>query len=117
MGSRQNSNPSKLLWLSLLPVRMKKINPKIKVLEWSQHFSHYKYMGIFSQCSGAANSSVPGPILPNNEPIQDFMVVLVTCKNIDKSIKNEGASRHKIFHIITLWELSVAISDLILPKT
>ena len=30
---RRNSNPSKLLWLSLLPARMKKIESKIKVLE------------------------------------------------------------------------------------
>ena len=32
----------------LLPVRMKKIHPKMMALEWSQHFSHYKSMGIFS---------------------------------------------------------------------
>ena len=30
---RRNSNSSKLLWLSLLPARMKKIQSKIKVLE------------------------------------------------------------------------------------
>ena len=54
--SCQNSNSSKLLLLVLLPVRMKKIHPKTKVLEWSQHFSHYKSMGIFSRFSRAANS-------------------------------------------------------------
>ena len=37
-----NSNPSKLLWLVLLSARMKRIHPKMKVLEWSQHFPHYK---------------------------------------------------------------------------
>ena len=42
-----NSNSSELLWLVLLSARMKKIHPKMKVLEWSQHFSHYKSMGIF----------------------------------------------------------------------
>ena len=41
MESCRNSNPSKLLWLALISARMKKIHPKIKVLEWSQHFSHY----------------------------------------------------------------------------
>ena len=30
-------------------------------------------------------------ILPNFEPIQDIMVVLVTCKNQEDPIKNEGA--------------------------
>ena len=39
----------------------------------------------------AANSSVPGRILSNFEPIQDFMVVLVTCKYKEEPIKNEGA--------------------------
>ena len=41
MKSCRNSNPSKLLWLTLLPARMKKIHWKMKVLEWSQRFSHY----------------------------------------------------------------------------
>ena len=47
MESCRQSNSSKLLWLVLLPARMKKIHPKMKALEWSQHFSHYKSMGIF----------------------------------------------------------------------
>ena len=91
MESCPNSNPSKLLWLVLLSARMKKIHLKMKVLEWSQHFSHYKSMGIFSRRSRAANSQVPSRILPNFEPIRDFMVVLVTCKNKEEQIKNEGA--------------------------
>ena len=40
MESCQNSDSSKLLWLVLLPARIKKIHPKMKALEWSQHFSH-----------------------------------------------------------------------------
>ena len=56
MESCRNLNPSKLLWLTLLPVRMKKIHWKMKVLEWSQLFSHYKSMGIFSKRSRAAKS-------------------------------------------------------------
>ena len=47
MESCRNSNSSELLWLVLLPARMKKIHPKMKVPEWSQHFSHCKSMGIF----------------------------------------------------------------------
>ena len=34
--STLNSNSSKLLWLSLLPAKMKKIQSKMKALEWSQ---------------------------------------------------------------------------------
>ena len=52
MESCQNSKPSKLLWLTLLPVRMKTIHWKMKVLEWSQRFSHYKSMGIFPNAQG-----------------------------------------------------------------
>ena len=54
MESCRNSNPSKLLWLTLLPARMKKIHWKMKALEWSQRFSHYKYksMGIFPNAQG-----------------------------------------------------------------
>ena len=47
MESCQNSISSKLLWLVLLPAIMKKINPKMTALEWSQYFSHYKSIGIF----------------------------------------------------------------------
>ena len=36
VGSTLNSNSSKLLWLSLLPARMRKIQSKMKALEWSQ---------------------------------------------------------------------------------
>ena len=44
-------------------------------------------MGIFPK---AANSTIQGPIWPN-EPIRAFMVVLVTCKNEEDPFKNEGA--------------------------
>ena len=52
MESCPNSTPSKLLWLVLLSARMKKIHPKMKVQEWSQHFSYYKSMGIFPDAQG-----------------------------------------------------------------
>ena len=52
MESCRNSNPSKLLWLTLKLARMKKTNLKLKALEWSQHFSHYKSIGIFSDAEG-----------------------------------------------------------------
>ena len=66
---------------------MKKIRPKMKVQEWSQHFSHYKSMGIFPDAQGQLTHK----ILPNFEPIRDCIVVHVTCKNEEEQIKNEGA--------------------------
>ena len=72
MDSCWNSNPSKLSWLVLLSARMVKIHPKMKVLEWSQHFSHNKSMGIFPDAQvqlthkslvGSCRISIPFEIL------------------------------------------------------
>ena len=46
---------------------------------------------VFFRRSRAANSKVSGGILPKFELIQTFIVVLVTCKNEEDPIKNEGA--------------------------
>ena len=37
--SGPNSNSSEILWLSSLPASMKKIRSKMKVLEWTQHYT------------------------------------------------------------------------------
>ena len=50
--SSRKWNSSKLSCMSLLPARMKMIHTKMKELEWSQHFSHYKSMGIFQDAQG-----------------------------------------------------------------
>ena len=52
MESCRNSFPFKLLRLALLSARMKKIHPKMKEIEWSHYFSHYKSMGIFPDAQG-----------------------------------------------------------------
>ena len=52
---------------------------------------------VFFKRSRAANSDVSSGILPKFEHIQAFIVVLVTCKNEEDPIKNEGAkSANKI---------------------
>ena len=45
-------NSFKLLCMSSLPARMRMIDSKMKVLECSQDFSHYKSMGIFPDAQG-----------------------------------------------------------------
>ena len=50
--SGQNLNSSKLLCMSLLPAGMRMIDSKMKELECSQDFSHYKSMGIFPDAQG-----------------------------------------------------------------
>ena len=62
----------------------------MKVLECSQHFSHYKSMEIFSDAQEAVNSPVLGPIWPNFELVQDVIDVLITWKYKEDQIKNEG---------------------------
>ena len=55
IGSGRNSNSFKLLRLSLSPAGMNKIQSKMKALECSQYFSHYKSMEIFPDVQGVLN--------------------------------------------------------------
>ena len=43
----RNSNSSKFSCMSSLLARLKMIQSKMKELEWSRYFPHYKFMGIF----------------------------------------------------------------------
>ena len=90
MESCRNSNSSGLLWLVLLHARKKKIHPKLKVLEWSQHIYHHKSMGIFPDAKGQILISPwfdPAEFLAF---LEFLMVGLVACKNDQDPSKNEG---------------------------
>ena len=50
--SGRNLNSSKLSCMSSLPARMRMIDSKMKELECSQDFSHYKSMRIFPDAQG-----------------------------------------------------------------
>ena len=50
-------------------------------------------------CSRAAHSAVHGQIGPNFEHSLDVITVLVTCKNEEERIKNEGARELTTFFI------------------
>ena len=52
VANLRNSNSSKLSCMSSIPVRMKKIKLKMKAVDCSQDFSHYKPMGIFQDAQG-----------------------------------------------------------------
>ena len=63
--SGRNLNSFKLLCMSSLPANMRMIDSKMKELECSQHFSHYKSMEIFSDAQGQLTPQSlvrPGPI-------------------------------------------------------
>ena len=87
VGSTLNSNSSKLLWLSLLPARTKKIQSKMKVLEWSQqcYIIHQ-----FLRCPREANSLIGDGILMKFKLIQALIVVLIVCKNEEDPFKIES---------------------------
>ena len=68
--------------MSSLPARMRLIKSKMKELECSQDFSHYKSMGIFPDAQGQ---------LTPQSLVRDVMNVLVTCKYEEDLIKNRGA--------------------------
>ena len=50
--SGRTLNSSKLSYMFSLPARMRMIKSKMKELECSQYFSHYKSMGIFPGAQG-----------------------------------------------------------------
>ena len=79
MVSGRNFKSFKLSCMTSLPARMRMIKSKMRELECSQDFSHYK-SGDFSRCPRAANSAVLGPIWPNFEPVRGVINVLITCK-------------------------------------
>ena len=72
----------------LVTCRMEKIKLKMKVLDCSQDFSHNKSMGIFPGAQGQLTLQSRSDLV-KFELVQDFMVVLLTCKNEDP-IKNKA---------------------------
>ena len=84
---------------ALVSCKNVKVQLKMKALGWLQHFPIIS-LWIFFRCSRAANSTVLGPIWPNFELIRDVINVLVTCKNEEDSIKNEGARVFTTLYII-----------------
>ena len=72
VGSCRISNPFEILWLSLLPARIKKNKLKMKKLEWSQDFPHYNPMGAIC-CHGEFWSDLTQNLMqsiphPNDAP-------------------------------------------------
>ena len=112
----QNSNSSKLLSLSSLPARMKKIQSKMKELDCSQDFPHNKSKGIFFTRLRAANSAVLGRIWLKFELVRDIIDVLVTCKYEEDQIKNERARVLTRLYDVFLDATYSEVSGGILPK-
>ena len=63
---------------------------KMKALECSQQFSHYKSMEIFQTFKGSYFCR-PWSDLAEFQPIQALLAVLITCKNKEDPMKNGRA--------------------------
>ena len=101
MESCPNSNPSKLLWLTLLPAKMKKIHRKMKVLEWSQRCSHYKSMEIFPNAKGQVThkSFVRYCSISNPSEILWVSLLPARMKKIQSKMKAIEWSQHYSFNL------------------
>ena len=96
MVSGQNWILSKLSFMSSLPARMKMIHTKMKELECSQDFSHYKSMGIFQDAQGQLTPQSlvkSGPNL-NLSEILWLSLLPASMKKIRLKMKALACSQH-----------------------
>ena len=82
-GSGRTSNSSKLLWLSSLPARIKKIKSNMKM-----HIYPIYYPNIYPDAQGQVT---PESVVGSGRNWHDFIVVLLTCKNEENPIEKNGA--------------------------
>ena len=95
---------TKLLCIFLFPARMKKFQSKIKPLEWSQHFSHCKTMGIFSDAQGqiTPQSIVESSRISNSSKILWLSLLPAKMKKIHLKMKTLECSQHYTSIVQTL---------------
>ena len=94
--SGRNLNSSKLSCMSSLPARMRWIESKIKELECSQDFSHYKSMGIFPDAQGqlTPQSLVESDPNSNLSEILWLSLLPASMKKIRSKMKALACSQH-----------------------
>ena len=94
--SGQNLNSSKLSCMSSLPARMRMIDSKIKELECSQDFSHYKSMGIFPVTQGqlTPQSLVRSGRISNSSEMLWMFSLPTSMKKIRSKMKALEWSQH-----------------------
>ena len=94
--SGRNLNSSKLSCMSLLPARMRMIDSKMKELECSQDFSHYKSMGIFPDAQGqlTPQSLVRSGQILNSSEMLWMSSLPASIKKIQSKMKALECSQH-----------------------
>ena len=96
MVSGQNLNSSKLSCMSSLPAKMRMIESKMKELECSQDFSHYKSMGILPAAEGqlTPQSLVASGPNSNSSEILWLSSLPASMKKIRSKMKALACSQH-----------------------
>ena len=94
--SGQNLNSSKLSCMSTLPARMRMIGSKMKELEFSQDFSHYKSMGIFldTQRQLTPQSLVQSSRISDSSEMLWMSLLPASMKKIQSKMKALECSQH-----------------------
>ena len=94
--SGRNLNSSKLSCMFSLPARIRMIDSKMKALECSQDFSHYKSMGIFPDAQGqlTPQSLVESGPNSNLSEILWLSLLTVSMKKIRSKMKALACSQH-----------------------
>ena len=94
--SGRNLNSSKLSCMSSLPARLRMINSKMKELECSQDFSHYKSMGIFPDPQGqlTLQSLVQSGRISNSSEMLCMFSLPASMKKIRSKMKALECSQH-----------------------
>ena len=94
--SGRNLNSLKLPCIFSLPARMRMVDSKMKELECSQAFSHYKSMGIFPDAQGQLypQSSVRSSRISNSSEMLWMFSLPASMKKIRSKMKALECSQH-----------------------
>ena len=119
--SGRNLNSSKLSCMSSLHARMRMIDSKMKELDCSQDFSHYKSMGIFPDAQGqlTLQSLVRSVQISNSSEMLYLFLLPASMKKIRSKMKALEWSQH-FPHYNPMGAIHChghQSSDLIWPKT
>ena len=98
--------------------RLKKLHSKLKALERSQHFSHYKSLGIFSDAQGQVThkSLVGSCLISNSSEILWVYLLPARMNKIQSKMKELEWSQHYLLFLRCSRGANSKIGDGILTK-
>ena len=114
--SGRNLNSSKLSCMSSLPARMRMIESKMKELECSQDYSHYKSMAIFPDAQGqlTPQSLIRSGRISNSFEMLWMFLLPASMKKIPSKMKALECSQH-FPHILECACITLNVCFMIAP--